>query len=82
MEIALRVIFGKIFAKERLIAILPATVTENPKLAAMRAVQAVASDGWLAIALAEPAANVTGQPVSPSPTALTPLPADRRMLRR
>jgi hypothetical protein len=82
MEIALRVIFGKIFAKERLIAILPAKVTENPKLAAMRAVQAVATDGWLAIALAEPAANVTGQPVSPSPTALTPLPADRRMLRR
>jgi hypothetical protein len=82
MEIALRVIFGKIFAKERLIAILPDKVTENPKLAAMRAVQAVATDGWLAIALAEPAPNVTGQPTRLSPTAAAPLPADRRPLQR
>jgi hypothetical protein len=82
MEIALRVIFGKIFAKERLIAILPAKVTENPKLAAMRAVQAVATDGWLAIALAEPPATMTGQPARPSPTAAAPVPADRRPLRR
>jgi len=82
MEIALRVIFGKIFAKERLIPLLPATVTENPKLAAVRAVQAVATDGWLAIALAEPAADMTGEPARPSPTASAPSPADRRVLRR
>jgi hypothetical protein len=80
MEIALRVIFGKIFAKERLVALVPAKVAENPKLAAMRAVQAVATDGWLAIALAEPATNVTGEPARPSPTAA--LPGDRRVLRR
>jgi hypothetical protein len=82
MEIALRVIFGKIFAKERLIAILPAKVAENPKLAGLRAVQAVATDGWLAFALAEPAASVTGQPAGISPSAATPAPADRRVLRR
>jgi len=82
MELALRVIFGKIFAKERRVAILPAKVTENPKLAGLRAVQAVATDGWLAIALVEPAAAITGQPAPPSPTATAPLPADRRPLRR
>jgi hypothetical protein len=82
MEIALRVIFGKIFAKERLIALLPAKVAENPKLAGLRAVQAVATDGWLAFALAEPAATTTGQPRHPSPTAAAPVPADRRGLRR
>ncbi len=82
MEIALRVIFGKIFAKERLIALLPAKVSENPKLAGLRAVQAVATDGWLAFALAEPAATTTGQPRRPSPTAAAPVPADRRGLRR
>lgn len=82
MEIALRTIFGKIFAKERLVPIVPAKVTENPKLAAMRAVQAVATDGWLGIALAEPAANVTGEPPRPTPTAAATVPADRRLLRR
>jgi hypothetical protein len=82
MEIGLRVIFGKIFAKERSLSIIPATIVDNPKLAGMRAVQAVATDGWLAIALAEPAPNVTGQPTRLSPTAAAPLPADRRILHR
>ena len=81
MEIALRTIFGKIFAKERMIAIVPATVTENPKLAAMRAVQAVATDGWLGIALADPAATATDEPARPTPTATLPGPADRRFRR-
>jgi hypothetical protein len=80
MEIGLRVIFGKIFAKERSLPVLPATIADNPKFAELRAVQAVATDGWLAIALARPATNVTGQPALPSPTAA--LPADRRVLRR
>jgi len=82
MEIGLRVIFGKIFAKERSLSIIPATIVDNPKLAGMRAVQAVATDGWLAIALAEPTANVTGAPAGPSSTAAAPLPADRRILHR
>lgn len=82
MEIALRVIFGKVFAKERAIGILPTKVTTNPKLVTMRAVQAVATDGWLAIALAEPATTITGQSIAPSPTAASPLPFERRLLRR
>ena len=72
MEIALRTIFGKIFAKERPIAILPEKVTANPRLASVRAVQAVATDGWLGIALAEPAEVTTGRPAALSPTAVKP----------
>jgi hypothetical protein len=72
MEIALRTIFGKIFAKERPIAILPEKVTANPRLAAVRAVQAVATDGWLGIALAEPTDVTSGRPAAPSPTAVKP----------
>jgi len=82
MEIALRTIFGKIFAKERPLAILPETVTTNPRLATVRAVQAVATDGWLAIALAEPAESLTGRPVSSSPTAVKPATTERGPLRR
>jgi len=82
MEIALRTVFGKIFAKERPVPLVPVKVTENPRLVGLRAVQAVATDGWLAIALAEPRADVTGQPTTPSPTAARQPSADRRLLRR
>jgi hypothetical protein len=60
MEIALRTIFGKIFPKERPIAVLPERIAKNPKLASMHAVQTVASDGWFGIAMAsrEPPATV------------------------
>lgn len=53
MEIALRTIFGKIFPKERPIALLPQSISDNPRLASFRAVQAVSSDGWFGIALAD-----------------------------
>ena len=82
MEIALRTVFGKIFAKERPVPLVPVKVTENPRFVGLRAVQAVATDGWLAIALAEPRADVTGQPTTPSPTAASHPSADRRLLKR
>jgi hypothetical protein len=82
MEIGLRTIFGKIFAKERPVPIVPASVTANPRLAGLRVVQAVATDGWLGIALAQPAGNVTGRPADLSPAAAQPEAADRRLLRR
>lgn len=52
MEIGLRTIFGKIFPKERPIALLPERIVANPRLASMQAVQAVSSDGWFGLALA------------------------------
>jgi hypothetical protein len=82
MEIGLRTIFGKIFAQSRPIPLVPLKVTENPSLADLVAVQAVATDGWLAIALAEPQTTMTSQPAQTSPTATTPSSADRRFLRR
>jgi len=82
MEIGLRTIFGKIFAKERPVPIVPASVTANPRLAGLRVVQAVATDGWLGIALAQPAENMTGRPADLSPTAEESPAADRRLLRR
>ena len=74
MELALRTVFGKIFVKERPIAILPA------KLAAHRGmadVQAVCADGWFALALAE-SAPVAMMPAA-TPVAEQP---SRRLLRR
>jgi len=53
-EIALRTIFGKIFPKERPIPLVPERITTHPRLADLRGVQAVATDGWLALALGEP----------------------------
>lgn len=82
MEIGLRTIFGKIFAQSRPVPLVPVKVIENPALADLRAVQAVATDGWLAIALAEHQVNVTGEPPPTSPTAKNPPPADRRFFRR
>jgi len=82
MEIALRTIFGKIFAKERPIALLPERMIANPRLAGVRAVQAVATDGWLGLALAEPTETITGRPDALSPTAVKPAPAGLGPLRR
>jgi hypothetical protein len=82
MELALRTIFGKIFAKERPIPLLPEKVTANPRLAGVRAVQAVATDGWLGIALAEPAETTIARPTALSPTAAKPAAATPGTLRR
>ena len=68
MEIALRTIFGKIFVRDRPFAVVPQSVTGNPQLAGIRAVQAVATDGWLGLALAEPQLT-ENRPVTPSATA-------------
>ena len=62
MELTLRTIFGKIFPKERPIALLPETIVANPRLTGVQAVQAVSSDGWLAIALQQ---LTVAQPASP-----------------
>ena len=71
MELALRTIFGKIFPKERPIAVLPDQIAKNEKLADVHAVQAVSSDGWLAITLE--------QRKAPPPTiAAPPRPKDTR----
>jgi len=78
MEIALRTIFGKIFAKERRIPLLPEGMASNPRLADLRAVQAVATDGWLAIALAP----TTTAGASTAPATATGTPAQRLLRRR
>ena len=52
MEIALRTVFGKVFAKERPVKILPDTIAMHPRLADARAVQATCAEGWFALALA------------------------------
>ena len=52
MEIALRTIFGKVFAKERPVRILPDTIAAHPRLADARAVQTTCAEGWFALALA------------------------------
>jgi hypothetical protein len=62
MELALRTIFGKIFPKERPIALLPEKITANPRLTGVQAVQAVSSDGWLALSLQQ---VTTAKPAEP-----------------
>ena len=81
MELALRTIFGKIFPKERKIAILPDTIAMNPKLADMQAVQAVSSDGWLAIAL-EQRTPAPPAVAAPPPAKSRPAEARRRTMFR
>ena len=66
MEIALRTIFGKIFPKDRAIPLLPEKIVAHPRIAEMRALQAVCTDGWLAIAIGKR---------EPSPTATAAEPA-------
>jgi hypothetical protein len=78
VELALRTVFGKVFPKERPIAVLPAHIVADPRMADVRAVQAVSADGWLAFAIA---ATTQAGHSKPSSTAGRPAPA-RRMLRR
>jgi hypothetical protein len=72
LEIPLRTIFGKIFPKERPIPLLPATIVDNPRLTAAKAVQTTCADGWFALALAEqpPTAAKPATAVLPLPTAI------------
>lgn len=78
MEIGLRTIFGKVFAKERPVRLLPERIAGNPQLSGVRAVQAVSADGWLAFALAQPGAAGGGT----SATAAATPTADGKVLRR
>ncbi|MBU6222205.1 MAG: hypothetical protein KGR24_05570 [Planctomycetes bacterium] len=66
IEFALRTIFSKIFPKERPIPVLPDRLVKNPQLEGLMVLQAVSTDGWLALGLglregettvAQPAAN-------------------------
>jgi hypothetical protein len=72
IELALRTIFGKIFAKERPIRLLPEVVAGDPRLADLRAVQAVSSDGWLAVALAPVTTADSARPATLPPVSRTP----------
>ena len=78
-EIALRAVFGKIFPKERPLPLLPEAFVTNPRLADMKVLQAVSTDGWLAISLGELPVPVTPNPAKVA--APPPSPA-RRILRR
>ena len=51
IEFALRTIFSKIFPKERPIPVLPDRIVKNPRLEGLVVLQAVSTDGWLALAL-------------------------------
>ena len=75
LEIPLRTIFSKIFPKERPIALLPASVVKNPRLADLRAVQVVSTDGWFALALDGNAAAPAAGPAITAPKAKARLPA-------
>ena len=79
MEIALRTIVGKIFPKERPVPLVPAQLASDRRMAGLQAVQAVSTDGWIAVALAGP--PEAGGKAAP-PTAATPPPPARRVMRR
>lgn len=76
LEIPLRLIFSKIFAKERPVALLPSKVLENPRTADLRAVQAACADGWFAMALAS--GDQTAGPPAAKPRAAAAPPQRRR----
>lgn len=79
MEIALRTIFGKVFAKERPVRLLPESIATHPRLADARAVQATCAEGWFALALAAIAqAETPGAQPPAERAAVQPL----RVLRR
>jgi hypothetical protein len=79
IELALRTIFGKIFAKERAIAVLPERIAGDPRLADVQAVQAVSLGGWFVLALAESPQVAAPATELPAPQAVAPA---RRPLRR
>jgi hypothetical protein len=82
MELALRTIFGKIFPKERPIALLPDTIAMNEKLADVYAVQAASSDGWLAITLEQRTAPAPTIAAPPKPKEPRPAEARRKTVWR
>jgi hypothetical protein len=82
MELALRTIFGKIFPKERPIAVLPEKIAKNEKLADVHAVQAVSSDGWLAITLEQRKAPPPVIAAPPKPQQARPAEARRKAVWR
>ena len=83
LEIPLRTIFSKIFPKDRPIALLPASIVKNPRLADLRAVQVVSTDGWFALALDGGAAGPATGPAITAPKGKSRSPAAQsRMPRR
>ena len=82
MELALRTIFGKIFPKERPIAVLPDQIAKNEKLADVHAVQAASSDGWLAITLEQRKAPPPAIASPPKPQRPRPAEARRKTVWR
>jgi hypothetical protein len=82
MELALRTIFGKIFPKERPIAVLPEQIANNEKLADVQAVQAASSDGWLAITLEQRKAPPPTIASPPRPKQTRPAEARRKTVWR
>ena len=52
-ELALRTIFGKIFAKERPIQVMPEKLVVHPRLQTACVVQAISDDHWFSIAMAD-----------------------------
>ena len=82
MELALRTIFGKIFPKERPIAVLPDQIAKNEKLADVHAVQAVSSDGWLAITLEQRKTPPSTIAAPPKPQQTRPAEARRKTVWR
>ena len=87
LEIPLRTIFAKIFPKERPIALLPAAVVKNPRLADLRAVQVVSTDGWFALALDGSAEPPATEPPAAGPSITAPqgkakLPAAQSLMPR
>jgi hypothetical protein len=77
MDFALRTIFGKMFPKERPVKLVPETMASNPRLVGVQAVQAVSTDGWLAIAL-----GTTAPPAAPKAPAARAADAGQRAPRR
>jgi hypothetical protein len=75
LELPLRTIFAKIFPKERPVRLLPASIVENPRLADLRAVQVVSTDGWFALALDGAAERPAAGPAITAPQGRSRLPA-------
>ena len=82
MELALRTIFGKIFPKERPIAVLPEQIAKNPKLADVQAAQAVSSDGWFALTLQQRTTPPPAIASPPKPQQARPAEARRKAVWR
>jgi hypothetical protein len=82
MELALRTIFGKIFPKERPIAVLPDQIAKNPKLADVQASQAVSSDGWFALTLQQHTTPPPAIAAPPKPQQARPAEARRKTVWR